>query len=205
MEKDGKRISSLVIGMVLVGIGLLALISQWLPGMNFWSTFWPFFLVAFGAMFFSLMAYSGKSGASLAVPGSIFVSIGLLMLAQSISGHWASWAYAWTVFIIATGIGIYVMGWWAEREDQRASGIRVFKVGVVLLALFGTFFEMIFNSAPFAQMLFPTLLIGLGVYLIFLQSGLWSQKPQVEAESVTNTEPKSKAAAKTSKAKRSSK
>lgn len=178
MEKDGKRISSLVAGSVLVGIGLLALASQWLPGVNFFASFWPFFLIGFGAMFFAIMAYSGKSGAPLAIPGSLFVSFGLILLAQTLTGHWASWAYAWTGIIIAVGLGIFLMGWWAEQPEQRAAGIRVAKVGLVLLALFGTFFEMIFNNSPVAQLLFPTLLIGLGIYLIILR-GLMGQ-PKAE-------------------------
>lgn len=188
MEKDGKRIASLVMGAVLVAFGALALAAQWLPGVNFFASVWPFFLIGFGAMFFAVMAYTGKSAAPLAIPGSLFIALGVILLAQSLTQHWASWSYAWTGIFIAVGLGLYLMGWWGEQEDQKASGLRVAKLGLVLLAVFGTFFEMVFNRSALAQLFFPTLLIALGAYLILVR-GLFKPAAQPQAQPVLDALP----------------
>ncbi|HXQ38362.1 MAG TPA: hypothetical protein VN843_30460, partial [Anaerolineales bacterium] len=68
---------SLIAGTALIAVGLLALASQIFRGFDFWGAVWPFFIVGVGALFFVGMLSGGKSAAGLAIPGSIFVAIGL--------------------------------------------------------------------------------------------------------------------------------
>ena len=77
------------------------------------------------------------------------------------------------------GIGIYLMGWYGEDENQKRSGLRLIKIGFVLFVIFGAFFEMIFSS--FNNMVFPVLLILLGAYLVLSRSGLF-HKNNVQAQ-----------------------
>ena len=161
---------SLIAGMALIAIGLLALASQVFRGFDFWGTIWPFFIVGAGALFFVGMFSGGKSAAGLAIPGSILVAIGLMLFLQNLFDHWESWSYGWTVILMAVGLGIYIMGRYTENPGQRASGLSLLKVGAILFVIFAGFFEMIFNSFSFSRFLFPAALILFGIYLIFGRS-----------------------------------
>jgi hypothetical protein len=166
MQKNNRNVGPLVGGFLLVAFGLLALLAQLVQGWNLWGILWPFIIIAFGAMFYVIMLASGRSAAPLAIPGTIIIGIGLILFFQVVTGHWASWAYGWTVILILVGAGIYIMGIWSNEKGHRDAGQRVMGIGLVMFILFGAFFEMIFNSLPFAQFVFPVALIVLGGYLI---------------------------------------
>lgn len=172
MNTKRSNVGPLVGGSVLIALGLLTLAGQFFRNYNFWGMVWPFFIIGLGALFFVGMFASGKSAAGLAIPGSIITAIGLMLFLQNLFGHYESWAYGWTVILIAVGLGIFIMGWYAENPVQRQSGIRLMKIGAVLFVIFGGFFEMIFNSFPFSGYLFPVALILLGIYLVISRAGL---------------------------------
>ncbi len=176
----------MVAGSVLVIFGALALVAELNKSFSFWSTFWPFIIIGLGLIFFVGMFAGGKSSAGLAIPGSIFGAIGLLMLMQNLTSHWESWAYAWTVIIMAVGVGIVFMGMQTGDEGQRHAGLRVLKIGVIMFVIFGAFFEMIFNNAPFAQIFFPIALIFLGGYLVLMRSGLLGRGEKAIATPTTS-------------------
>jgi hypothetical protein len=180
MENKG----SLVGGILLIVFGALALLGKIFGSFDFWGTVWPFFVIGFGAMFFVGMAAGGKSVSGLAIPGSIISVIGLMLFVQNLTGHWESWAYSWTIIVISVGLGIFIMGYWGGDEGQRQAGWRLMKLGAILLIIFGSFFETIFNSFGSARFLFPVALIGLGVYLILNRSGILSNQKKMDAEKI---------------------
>jgi hypothetical protein len=175
-----KRISgSLVAGLVLIALGLLALLGQIFRGFPFWSYLWPVIILLFGGLFFVGMFAGGKSLAGLAIPGSIISGIGLMMFFQNLTRYWESWAYSWTVILILVGLGIFIMGLYTEDYHRRQAGLRVMKVGAILLIIFGGFFELLFSAfRPYElqQYLFPALLILSGAYLVVVRSGLLSSR-----------------------------
>jgi hypothetical protein len=185
---------SLIIGATLIGFGLLALASQLFRGFDFWGVIWPFFIVGAGALFFVGMFSGGKSAAGLAIPGSILIAVGLMLFLQNLFDHWESWAYGWTVILMAVGVGIYIMGRYTENPGQRASGLSLLKIGAVLFVIFAGFFEMIFNSFAYSRFLFPAALILFGIYLILGRSRLPAKSQDVPPaeviESSTNLEEK---------------
>ena len=172
MEHNNRHLVSLTGGLVLVVFGSLALLAQWLEELDFWASFWPSIIIGFGAIFFIIMLSAGRQASALAIPGSIFVGIGLMMLIQNLTGYWQSWAYGWTVILMSVGIGIYLMGLWSGIATQRKAGKRVTGIGLVMFILFGAFFELLFNDLSFAQLIFPIALILLGGYLIVARTGL---------------------------------
>jgi hypothetical protein len=174
--ENRQNAGALVGGALLILFGLLALLTQLFSGFNFWGSFWPFLIMGFGAMFFVGMFAGGKSVAGLAIPGSIIMVVGLMLFIQNLTNHWESWAYGWTVILIAVGLGILIMGLYADNESQRQSGLRVIKIGLVMFIIFGAFFEMIFNSFGLSNVLFPVALILLGLYLLVTRSGLLSAR-----------------------------
>ena len=171
-----RNTGSLVGGSILILFGLLALLGK-IFSVDFWGTFWPFFIIGFGFLFFVGMFAGGRSVSGLAIPGTIITTIGLMLFYQNITNHWESWAYGWTVILMSVGLGIFIMGLWGQNESQRAAGLRVLRIGLIMFIIFGAFFELIFTSGmPFGlrSILFPVGLILLGIYLVFMRSGLLS-------------------------------
>ena len=185
MQTNRSNVGALVGGALLIGFGLLSLVSRLFVGFS-WGFLWPFLVIGFGALFFIAMFASGKSAAALAVPGSIIGGIGLVLLFQNIAHRWESMSYFWTLIILFVGVGIYIMGWYGDDAHQKRSGAKLMRVGFVLFVIFGAFFEMIFSN--FRSILFPILLILLGGYLIVMRSGLISRKNEEISAPVPPTE-----------------
>ena len=186
-----RNVGSLVGGALLIIFGALALVGQLFRNLDFWGTFWPFIIIGFGLLFFVGMFAGGRSVSGLAIPGSIITIIGLMLFYQNISGHWESWSYGWTVILMSVGVGIYIMGMWGQNSSQRAAGLGVLRIGVILFIVFGAFFELIFTAGrPFGlrSVIFPVGLILLGAYLILSRTGLLSfGSPKADSESTENT------------------
>lgn len=173
MNTNRNNVGALIVGAMLIGFGVLTLVSRFYSDID-WGFLWPFTIVGFGALFFIAMFATGKSGAALAIPGTIITGIGLVVLFQNIVHHWEMMSYIWTLIILFVGLGIYIMGWYGEDVNQRKSGARVMKIGFILFIIFGTIFELVFSSMN--NTIFPVLLILLGGYLVISRSGLLSPR-----------------------------
>ena len=173
MQTNRSNPGALIGGAVLIALGALSLAGQIIRNVN-WGVLWPFIVIGFGSLFFVAMFAGGKQAAGFAIPGSLVSGIGLILLFQNITHHWESMSYFWTLIILLVGAGIYLMGWYSGDTNQRSSGMRVMKVGLILFIIVGVFFEMIFS--PFRNIIFPILLIALGVYLLVARSGMLGRK-----------------------------
>src|SRR4030042_1468306 len=111
MDPQPRRIrSSAVLGRALVAVGALLLVGQVLD-IDLWGFVWPLVVLVPGVVLFVAMASGGASTAALAIPASIVTMTGLLLLYQSLTGHWESWAYAWSlIFPVSFGVGLIVAG-----------------------------------------------------------------------------------------------
>lgn len=188
MENNHRNTGSLVVGALLVVFGALALLGQIFEGLNFWGMLWPLFIVGVGAMFFVGMFAGGRSVSGLAIPGSIITTIGLMLFLQNLLSHFESWSYGWTIILMSVGLGIFIMGWYGEDASQRASGMRVMKIGAILFVIFGIFFESIFNSWSFSRFIFPVALILVGGYLVLSRAGILpNQKKMEESASIDSS------------------
>lgn len=173
MQTNRNNAGALIGGAILIGIGLLSLVSRVFSDIDWWLL-WPFTLIGFGALFFIAMFATGKNGAAFAIPGTIISGIGLVILFQNITGHSQIMTYIWTLIVFFVGLGIYLMGWYGEDANQRKSGAKVMKIGFILFVIFGTIFETVFSSLD--NVIFPILLILLGGYLVLSRSGLLNRK-----------------------------
>ncbi len=177
MKTDRSNSSALVGGTLLIAFGVLAMVQQIFRDTFTWSLVWPITVIVFGGMFFAGMFAGGKQVSGLAIPGSIISGIGLLLLYQNLTGHWESWSYAWALIVLFVGVGIYIMGLYAGDEGQKHAGQRVMRTGFILFVIFGAFFEMIFSSGGGVRnILFPSLLILLGIYLMVTRLGLFGRR-----------------------------
>lgn len=159
---------NLVIGALLVGLGALFLFGQ-LFNVNLWQFFWPFFVIVPGLLFFVGMVLGGKPAGPLAIPGSIISMVGLLLLYQSITGHWESWAYAWALILpTSVGIGLAINGAWSDVERLVTTGTKWITAGIALFLVGGVFFELILNISDgfIGNVVWPGLLITFGLYLL---------------------------------------
>ena len=174
-----RNTGSLLGGSLLILFGVLALLGKIFQPLDFWKTFWPFFIIGFGLLFFVGMFAGGRSVSGLAIPGSIITTIGLMLFYQNITSNWESWAYGWTVILMSVGVGIFIMGLWGQDAGQRTAGLRVLRIGLIMFIIFGAFFELIFTAGrPFGlrSIIFPVGLILLGLYLVLARSGLLASR-----------------------------
>lgn len=167
---DRRNRVNLIVGLLLILAGVFFLVSRW-SGFNRWETLWPFIIIAFGGLFFIGMILGGKTAGALAVPGSILVTIGLILLFQSLFDYYQSWAYAWALIVASVGVGTAIYGMWSGQPDLRRSGWSLAGLGVVLFIVFGAIFEFIFSiggrGGRLPSLLWPILLIVLGAWLFF--------------------------------------
>jgi hypothetical protein len=172
METNRNR-GSLFVGVILIVAGVLFLLSRIL-GMNGWGAYWPFIIIVIGAAFFVGMAIGGRNAGVLAIPGSIIVMVGLILLLQNWLSIWETWAYAWTLIVCAVGLGIAFFGIWSDQPDLRNSGFSLARLGLVLFVVFGVLFEFIFSFGSGVQRLkspfWPVLLIVVGLGLLVYRS-----------------------------------
>lgn len=165
-QEELRKRGNMVIGLILISLGGLFLLSQ-IFSFSWVGLVWPFFIILPGALFFLGMVMGGKPAGPLAIPGSIISMTGLILLFQSVIGNFESWAYAWAlVFPTAVGIGLIVSGAWSSDQPLVQKGIRWTSIGVIMFLVMGAFFELLIFDNRVADILWPLLLIGGGIYLL---------------------------------------
>jgi hypothetical protein len=162
--------SGAAVGIVLICIGALYLVAQWV-GFDVGHLGWPFLIILPGVALMGAAALADRSFAGLAVPGSMATMTGLILLVQNTFDVWDTWAYAWGLLIVASGIGMALQGYRTDQPRMRASGWRTAEGGAITFVVFAAFFELVLNlnhlaSADLSRFGLPLLLIGLGA--IFL-------------------------------------
>jgi len=159
---------SYIVGATMVVLGVLFLLEQAF-GFDLLRYSWPFFIIIPGLLFFVGMVLGGRAAAVLALPGAVVTTVGLILLYQTMSDHWESWAYAWAlIFPTAVGVGLYIQGTWSDQHDLARQGLRWARLGVVIFVIGGVFFELVigFGRGSVGRILWPLLLIAVGAYLL---------------------------------------
>ena len=164
--------SVIFLGGGLLLLGLLLLVGR-LLNIPLGGSLWPFIFIVPGVLLFmsSLSSDSG-SAEGLSIFGGILTSLGLLFLAQTITGLWATWAYAWAL-IAPTSIGLsqMIFGQHKGRDNIYQTGLRVAKVGLWILLAGFIFFELIIGVSGFGLSnmglpVIPMVLIFAGVLIL---------------------------------------
>jgi len=170
---------NLVLGAILIALGILFLVPQWFNvffAPRWFELAWPFFVIVPGVLIFLVaLVVRGDAGEGIAIFGSIVTMAGLILLYQSTTGRWESWAYAWPlVFPTAIGLGQVAYGALTGRGQTVRTGIRLATIGVAVFLVFASFFELVLNigGIGLGRVGLPVLLIGLGVILLI--RALWS-------------------------------
>ncbi len=159
------------LGIVLIILGITFLAQQ-LFGFDIWATAWPFGIVAIGLTFFVAMVLGGKGAASLAIPGSVITTIGLILAYQNAFDRYETWSYAWALIVVAVGLGLLIKGFWTDDPKAFQGGLRTAGIGAILFVVFGAFFELVvgFAGAEYANVanrwFWPVLLIAVGAAIL---------------------------------------
>ena len=165
MAKNGSR-SSLVVGLALIGLGALFLLQQFFD-FNFWDTLWPFFVIGGGGLLFVMAYAGGRDSAPMFVPASIVTMVGLILFTANFTDRWEIWSYAWTLILVGVGLGLIFHGARSGQPELRRRGVKTLQTGLVLLLVFGAFFELvIFGSEHVGRWAAPVLLIAVGLFLL---------------------------------------
>ena len=172
MKKQNKAetrlISNVLGGMLLIVLGTILLAGQ-LFGMRLGHNLWPFAIVIPGVvLFWGALALEEKVAQALAVVGGIVTMVGIILLGQSLTGWWASWAYAWALVVpTGPGLGLWLLGTSKERAKLAQSGRDLSRVGLSIFVVGALFFELFLGiSGLGASYVLSLLLIALGLFLL---------------------------------------
>jgi hypothetical protein len=163
---------ALILGGGLLFMGIFLLVGRMLS-IPFGDFLWPFIFIIPGALvFLSALASDSSSGEGLSILGAILTTLGLVFLAQQITGLWASWAYIWAL-IAPTSIGVaqMVYGTRKERDTIVQSGKKLVNLGLYMFAIGFVFFELIIgiNGIGIGNLglpVFPMVLVFAGVIIL---------------------------------------
>lgn len=151
---------------LLIGLGLLFLAAPFLFG-SLAGLLWPFFVLGPGLLLFYLVKTLGKGAAWLTVPASMVSMLGLLLFYQNLTGHWESWAYAWSLIMPGSlGLGLSFYGDLARKEQVSELGEKIARIGLGIFAVGAVFFEMVLNISGMMSFVIPLLFIALGIYFM---------------------------------------
>jgi hypothetical protein len=161
---DPRQRSNAAVGLVLILIGGAFLVAQLVPDAFSWldpATHWPVFIIGLAVLLLLIGLLTGFP--AMAVPACIVGGIGGLLYWQNATGNWTSWAYAWTLIPGFVGIGVILSGLLSgqPRKAIREGGGSIF-ISLVLFTIFG----FIFGRDVFQGILWPILLIALGVVVL---------------------------------------
>ena len=164
-----RNITGAVIGIILILIGLFALFGQ---NLVFWNAeyLWPLIVVGLGAAFLITMLVGDKSLGGLAIPGSILITIGLILFVMNLTNTWEAWSYCWALIVFAVGAGIWINGFRNDLPELKQRGSTTMRTGLVLFMVFGVLMEFIFSLSGQANLgsllLWSILLAVVGAYLL---------------------------------------
>jgi hypothetical protein len=148
-QQHGNREAPLVLGVLLVVAGAAAFAMQQAGiriGDLVGDAGWPFFVIVPGlVLLLSALLITPPRGLGFAIAGSIVTTVGLILLYQSSTGTWESWAYVWALIPGAAGVAMVVYGGIAGEGSLMAAGTRVATVSTVLFIVGLWFFGPVFS------------------------------------------------------------
>ena len=156
------------VGIVLIALGAIFLLGRFV---DLGAAVWPLIVMAPGIALLAWAFLGGREATGLAVPGSIVTMVGLILFIQNATNRFETWSYAWGLVVAAVGIGTWLYGSLAHKDDKVQEGVRTFTVGLALFAGFGLFFEFVIGiggrGGLLGTWLLPLLLIAAGAALLF--------------------------------------
>jgi hypothetical protein len=161
----------IAVGVLLVGFGAFAMLTQ-LTDWVWPQSAWPFVIIVPGlGLFLAGIATRGEAGLGMTVGGSIVTTVGLILLFQSATDTFSSWAYAWALLPTAAGLGTIAHGVIHQEREAIRNGTNTALIGAGLFAVGLVFFEGIVGldgrrSELFSGVVAPAVLIVVGAAVL---------------------------------------
>lgn len=156
-----------VLGALLIFLGLAFLGIRYL-GLFEQADVWPLFVAVPGLALLVLGLVLPNSG--MIIGGSVVTTIGLILAWQSVTDRWETWAYAWTLIPIASGIGSFIGGLRVGSRSMRDAGLWQVVIGLAMFAGFYLFFEQVIGLSgeptPLPEWVMPAILVILGLLVL---------------------------------------
>ena len=130
---------------------------------------WPFFVLLPGLIMLAVAISGEKKLAGFIFPGAIVTGTGAILFVQNLTDHWESWAYVWALYPVFVGLALMFYGNRTDNANNVRAGRNLAFIGMVLLAAFGVFFELIaFNNVDgrLVNAVVAVLMIGGGGFLL---------------------------------------
>ncbi len=159
-------------GILLILLGAFFLVTQMKPDL-IGDVSWPFFIIGIGLVFLISAVLTRTGG--LAIPGCIIGGIGCILYWQSVTGHWESWSYIWTLIPGFVGLGVIIAGL-LDREHPHfdSGGLILMAISAMGFMIFGSAFGSLFGYNFDMGSIWPIFLIGIG--LIILISAIFRKR-----------------------------
>jgi hypothetical protein len=127
------------------------------------GSFWPLFILIPGAALLFFTVKVGRSAAPLAIPAMLVAGTGAILLYQSVTGDWQSWAYAWTLYPALLGSGVALMGKLEDNGRAVRSGRGLIALGLAGFFVFWLLFRITVFAGIVSGLALPLILIAVGV------------------------------------------
>ena len=154
---------------MLIILGCLALVDQ-IFNIHVGRYIWPFFIIVPGLLiFYSATRTEYGPGEPFAMLGAMVTMVGLILLFQSLTGLWASWAYAWALVApTSVGLGQLMYGAQSGQHNMTKSGTTLINIGLIMFFIGVIFFELILNISGFGRnpILWAVVFIGAGIVVL---------------------------------------
>jgi cell wall-active antibiotic response 4TMS protein YvqF len=161
-----------VLGLLLIAVGAVVLVARQ-AGFDLFGSIgswgWPLFIIVPGlVLLVASLVPAPPAGIGFAIAGSIVTTVGSLLLYQSRTGNWESWAYAWALIPAAAGVALIVYGLYARRPSMVRGGSWMAGIAAVLFATGAWFFGGIFAGElrPDATDWWPIVVVAVGAVLV---------------------------------------
>jgi hypothetical protein len=159
--KQRRRLAAAI---TLIALGGWFLAVEIVPGLRAFAygrDTWPLPIIGIGA-FLAVLALVTWTPSTF-VPASVVAGVGGLLYWQNSTGHWGSWAYAWSLIPGFVGVGMVLAG---ALDRDRGAVIGGGWTVLISLLLFGIFGSWLGNLSLLGKF-WPVLLIALGIVLLF--------------------------------------
>jgi hypothetical protein len=137
-----------VLGVLLIGVGAMALVLREMgvdlfDAIGTWG--WPFFVIVPGvALLAAALLPAPPKGVGFATAGGVVTTVGMILLYQSRSGHWESWAYVWALIPMGAGVATFLYGLLTRERRLSRAGLTMAGIAGALFVTGAWFFEGLF-------------------------------------------------------------
>lgn len=177
MKDEHINRSSMVGGLILVGLGILLLLGQNFQFAFFnlfenWNVPYTTYIIVTGLVFTLVGLFAGHNLTGVTIFGTITLVAGLLLAYQDATSSYQTWAYTWAlVFPGAIGAALALEGAVTRERRPLRVGLNMIAIALILTVVGWSFFEGAINLSGYdlkgvVNFAGPLVLIAVGTWML---------------------------------------